>query len=100
MTKKIKTSSMEIDITVLEVNTVVKNIIRKFDLKRETIISKDGGGTDMGAGLRYIWETRMETDLVIVMTDSYTPWTDPPILANKTVVLTNHLHDYDGPYPM
>jgi predicted metal-dependent peptidase len=91
---------MEIDITVLEVDTDVENIMHGFDLKRETIKSKDGGGTDMGAGLRYIWETRMETDLVVVMTDSYTPWPDPPILANKTVVLTDNPELYDGSYPM
>jgi predicted metal-dependent peptidase len=91
---------MEIDITVLEVNIDVENIIHRLDLKRETIKSKDGGGTDMGAGLRYIWETGMESDLIIVMTDSYTPWPDPPILANKTIVLTDHPEFYNGPYPM
>ena len=93
-------TDMEIDITVLEVDTDIENIMYGFDLNRETIKSKDGGGTDMSAGLRYIWETGMETDLVIVMTDSYTPWPDPPILANKTVVLTDNPNDYDGPYPM
>jgi predicted metal-dependent peptidase len=90
----------EIKITVLEVNEKVQNIMYGFDLKRETIEGKDGGGTDMGAGLRYIWETRMESDLVVVMTDSETPWPDPPILANKTVVFTDHPELYDGPYPM
>jgi len=93
-------TDMEIDITVLEVDTNVENIMRGFDLKRETIKSKAGGGTDMGAGLRYIWETRMETDLVVVMTDSYTPWPKPPILANKTVVLTDNPNEYNGSYPM
>jgi predicted metal-dependent peptidase len=91
---------MEIDITVLEVDTDVENIMHGFDLKRETIKSKDGGGTDMGAGLRYLWKNRIESDLVIVMTDSDTPWPDPPILANKTVVLTDLPEFYNGPYPM
>jgi predicted metal-dependent peptidase len=75
---------MEIDITILEVDTDVENIMRGFDLNRETVESKDGGGTDMGAGLYYIQENKIEADLIVVMTDSYTPWPNPPILADKT----------------
>jgi len=93
-------TDMETYIMVLEVDTYVENIMYGFDLKRETIKSKSGGGTDMGAGLFFLWENRIEPDLVVVMTDSYTPWPDPPILANKTVVLTNDPEFYNGPYPM
>ncbi|WP_461252303.1 VWA domain-containing protein, partial [Treponema sp. R8-4-B8] len=74
-----------IDISILEVDTDVQNIMRGFDLKKETIKSKAGGGTEMGAGLRYILENKWNPDLIVVMTDSYTPWPDPPILADKTV---------------
>jgi predicted metal-dependent peptidase len=91
---------MTIDITILEVDADVVNRMRGFDLNRETIESKSGGGTDMGAGLRYIQENKMMPDLIVVMTDSYTPWPNPPILADKTVVLTNNPDSYDGPYPM
>jgi len=91
---------MAIDVTVLEVDVNVENVMRGFDLKRNTIESKGGGGTDMGVGLRYIQENRMEQDLIVVMTDSYTHWPDPPILADKTVVLTDNPADYNGPYPM
>jgi len=91
---------LQIDITVLEVNTSVENIKHGFDLKKESIKSKDGGGTDMGAGLYYIQDEKMEADLIVVMTDSYTPWPDPPILVDKTVVLTDNPDDYDGPYPV
>jgi predicted metal-dependent peptidase len=91
---------MAIDITILEVDTDVENIIRGFDLKRDTIESKGGGGTDMGAGLHYIRENKMEPDLIVVMTDSETPWPNPPILADKTVVLTNNPDSYKGSYPM
>jgi predicted metal-dependent peptidase len=91
---------LEIDITVLEVAMSVENVMHGFDLTRESIKSKDGGGTDMGAGLYYIEENKIETDLIIVMTDSYTPWPDPPILADKMVVLTDNPDDYDGPYPV
>jgi predicted metal-dependent peptidase len=91
---------MAIDITILEVDADVVNIIRGFDLKRDTIKSKSGGGTDMGAGLHYIRENKMEPDLIVVMTDSYTPWPNPPILADKTVVLTDNPYYYKGSYPM
>jgi predicted metal-dependent peptidase len=91
---------MTIDITILEVDADVVNIMHGFDLNKETIESKSGGGTDMGAGLRYIHENKMEPDLIVVMTDSYTPWPNPPILADKTVVLTNNPAFYDGSYPM
>jgi predicted metal-dependent peptidase len=91
---------MTIDITILEVNADVVNIMRGFDLNREAVESKGGGGTDMGAGLHYIQENKIGPDLIVVMTDAYTPWPNPPILADKTVVLTNNPDSYDGPYPM
>jgi predicted metal-dependent peptidase len=91
---------MEIDTTILEVDVDVKNIIRGFNLNRDTTESKYGGGTDMGAGLRYIYENKIKTDLIVVMTDSYTPWPNPAILADKTVVLTDNPNSYNGPYPM
>jgi predicted metal-dependent peptidase len=91
---------MVIDITILEVDAEIVNIIQGFDLNRNNVKSKIGGGTDMGEGLRYIQENKMEPDLIVVMTDSETPWPDPPILADKTVVLTDNPDSYDGPYPM
>lgn len=91
---------MAINVTILEVNTDVVNIIRRFDLNRNIIESKSGGGTDMGAGLYYIQDNKMTPDLIIVMTDSRTPWSNPPILSDKTVVLTDNPDFYDGPYPM
>jgi predicted metal-dependent peptidase len=91
---------LQIDITVLEVNVSVENIKHGFDLRAESIKSKDGGGTDMSAGLYHIQDKKMYPDLIIVMTDSDTPWPNPPILADKTVVLTDNPHIYDGPYPV
>jgi len=91
---------LDIDIIILEVNVGVQNIIYGFDLQRESVESMDGGGTEMGAGLNYIYDNNIDPDLIVVMTDSYTPWPDPPILADKTVVLTNNPASYNGPYPM
>ena len=100
MKSMIDVLDLKIEITVLEVNVCVENIMHGFDLNREYIESKDGGGTDMGAGLYYIEEYKIEADLIVVMTDSETPWPNPPILADKTVVLTDNPDTYDGPYPM
>ena len=91
---------LKIDVTVLEVSSSVENIVYNFDLEKESIKSKDDGQTDMRAGLRYIEENKMDADFIIVMTDSYTPWPSPPILANKTVVLTDNPNKYKGPYPV
>ena len=91
---------IDIKVTILEVNVDVENIIYDFDFKRAEIDSKDGGGTEMGSGLTYIDDERLESDLIIVMTDSFTPWPDPPLFAEKTIVLTDNPDDYDGPYPM
>jgi len=96
----INIQDMEIDITILETDAAVLNVIRGFDLNRESIDSKYGGGTDMGEGLRYIKEKKINPDLIVVMTDSFTPWPDPPILSDKTVVLTDNPEHYHGPYPM
>ena len=91
---------MDIDITILEVDAAVVHILRGFDLNRDTVESARGGGTDMGAGLHYFQEYNIKSDLIMVMTDSYTPWPAPPIFSDKTVVLTDNPNGYDGPYPM
>ena len=93
---------MDIDIKVkiLEVNVDVENIIHDFNFNKTELESMDGGGTEMGSGLAYIYDNRLESDLIIVMTDSYTPWPDPPLFPDKTVVLTDNPDEYDGPYPM
>jgi predicted metal-dependent peptidase len=100
MKSMINILDMEIDITILEVNVDVVNIMYGFNLNRETIKSKSGGGTDMGSGLRYIQENKMNPDLIVIMTDSYTPWPNPPILSDKTIVITDNPDKYDGAYPM
>lgn len=50
-----------------------------------------GGGTNMGAGIAAAVELRPKPDLVIVMTDGYTPWPAEPPQGNATfiVALTN-----------
>jgi predicted metal-dependent peptidase len=45
-----------------------------------------GGGTDMGAGLAKVAELRPRPDLVIVLTDGYTPWPAAPPRGIKVIV--------------
>jgi predicted metal-dependent peptidase len=45
-----------------------------------------GGGTDMGAGLRKVAELRPRPDLVIVLTDGFTPWPATPPIGIKVIV--------------
>jgi predicted metal-dependent peptidase len=37
-----------------------------------------GGGTDVGVGIRAAVEGRPAPDLVLVLTDGFTPWPEPP----------------------
>jgi predicted metal-dependent peptidase len=45
-----------------------------------------GGGTDMGAGLDAAAALRPRPDLVIVLTDGYTPWRSAPPPGMRVVV--------------
>lgn len=45
-----------------------------------------GGGTDMGAGLAAAGELRPRPDLIIVLTDGFTPWPHRPPGRSKVVV--------------
>ena len=45
-----------------------------------------GGGTNMGAGLEKAAELRPRPDLIIVLTDGYTPWPSAPPPRVKVIV--------------
>ena len=45
-----------------------------------------GGGTDMGAGLAKAAELRPRPDLIIVLTDGYTPWPSAPPSGIRVIV--------------
>lgn len=95
------------DITILECDTKVINVIHNFDLSANEVKSSDGGGTDMSAITKYIADNQnsKETDIFrdfqkcIIITDGYTPW-DNDLFKNKTVVITNNPDHYRGPYQM
>ena len=51
-----------------------------------TITLAGGGGTDMGAGLDAAADLRPRPDLIIVLTDGYTPWRPAPPQGIRVVV--------------
>jgi predicted metal-dependent peptidase len=54
-----------------------------------------GGGTDMGAGLAVAADLRPRADLIIVLTDGYTPW--PPAPPSKAKVIVGLLAEGSVP---
>ena len=54
-----------------------------------------GGGTDMGAGLRWIEENNIDPEVCVVLTDGLTPWPDKAPTYPLAVLCTT---DQDIPY--
>jgi predicted metal-dependent peptidase len=84
-TKRILQSLEALDsVTVMAVDAAVHTTQQVFSADQIQLIG--GGGTDMGAGLAEAATCRPSPDIVIVMTDGYTPWpaAAPPF---KTIVL-------------
>lgn len=51
---------------------------------------KGGGGTDMGAGLRWLQEKGIDVDACIVLTDGYTPWPEKAPLFPLAILCTTN----------
>ena len=67
---------------------------RVHDLR--AIRLEGGGGTDMGAGIDAAAALRPRPDLIIVLTDGYTPWRSAPPPGIRVVV---GLMDHRGKTP-
>ena len=91
-----------INTTIIETDTEVLNVIKNFDLKARTIRSTNGGGTDLRCAWDYIANNKMRPDLIICMSDGYTPWKDKKdanALIDKTVcILSENPDAYSCPY--
>jgi predicted metal-dependent peptidase len=72
-------------VTVMCVDAAVHTVQKVFNPK--SIKLAGGGGTDMGAGLRRAEKLKPPPDVVIVLTDCYTPWPNrPPRFVDKVIV--------------
>ncbi len=83
-------------ITLLECDTEVIRIERDFKVT-PTVLSVEGGGTDLTCGWDWIKANNMDPDLVICMTDGCTPWDDSGFLKEKSIVLTDS-NNCNAPY--
>ncbi|MGI9951409.1 VWA-like domain-containing protein [Moorellaceae bacterium AZ2] len=71
-------------VTVLAVDTMVHACRRVF--RPEQVKLAGGGGTDMGVGLYAAYHLRPKPQIVIVLTDGYTPWPACPPRGMKVIV--------------
>ncbi len=70
---------------VLAVDAVVQSCRRVF--RPEQVQLTGGGGTNMGAGLEAAAKLRPSPQVVIVITDGYTPWPASPPRGMKVIVV-------------
>lgn len=62
-------------VTVMSCDTQVHNVQKVFgDVRDVPLIG--GGGTDMGAGIEAALNQREKPDVIVVITDGFTPWPD------------------------
>lgn len=71
-------------VTVLAVDTAVHAARRVR--RRADVALAGGGGTDMGEGIRAAAALRPRPDVVVVLTDGYTPWPPQPPRGLRVVV--------------
>jgi len=71
-------------VRVLACDTAVHSARRITTSRQIQLVG--GGGTDMGAGITAACQGRPRPDLVIVLTDGYTPWPPNPPRGTKVIV--------------
>jgi len=72
-------------ITVLSCDAVVHTVEKIFSADKITLVG--GGGTDMRVGIEKALQLRPKPELVIVITDGYTPWPDNPPKGVRIIVV-------------
>ena len=72
-------------VPVLACDTVVHTVARVTSGSRVQLTG--GGGTDMGAGIAAAVTRRPRPDVIVVLTDGYTPWPERPPPARVVVGL-------------
>lgn len=67
-------SKMQTHVTLIDCDAAV-HATRALHTWRDILKSRGGGGTDMREGIDYA--TRVGADMIIVLSDGYTPWPEP-----------------------
>ena len=71
-------------VTVLTVDTAVASIVRVTGVRSNWTMGR--GGTDMRVGIEAALQTRPRPNLVVVLTDGFTPWPDRPPAGAQVIV--------------
>ena len=72
------------ELTVMSCDAAVHDVQKVF--KASDIQLHGGGGTDIGAGIRKAEELKPKIDLLIIITDCYTPWPKNPPPMDVVIV--------------
>lgn len=79
--------------TVLSVDAAVHECKKVFSAKQ--VVAAGGGGTDMRIGIDAALKTRPRPNIVVVLTDGYTPWPKKKEGRYELVVgIVGNCHDY------
>jgi predicted metal-dependent peptidase len=71
-------------VTVLAVDTEVH--VKSRARRAAQVQLAGGGGTDMGAGIHAAAALHPRPDIIVVLTDGYTPWPDEPPPGSRVIV--------------
>jgi predicted metal-dependent peptidase len=82
-------------VSVLAVDADVHAAKKVFDPRQVALAG--GGGTDMGVGIQAAMKLKPRPNVIIVLTDGYTPWPDTPPRAKVIVGLMGNDNDASTP---
>lgn len=80
----IRALGMATGINVLSCDASVHTVQKVFNARQVTPMG--GGGTDMGIGIRKAEDLKPKPNIIVVLTDAYTPWPKNPPKCNKVIV--------------
>jgi predicted metal-dependent peptidase len=81
---------------VLSVDAEVQSDVEVSSIEELKYSLKGGGGTDMGAAIRYLEDSPNKPDICIILTDGYTPWPSeaPSFQVIAVITTTESVPDY------
>lgn len=84
--KILKSLGCRDSVAVYSVDSEVHTAQRVFSERQ--IKTKGGGGTDMRKGIAHALKGKPRPEVIVVVTDGYTPWPESPISAKLVIALT------------